>query len=211
MKKTILILLVLGIIVLPNLVYAADLCVNNPTANQICNPLGGNDQTVPDFVQLVMKAIANIIGLIAISMIVYAGVRFLISNGDPAKIKEAKSSLTYTVAGFVVAVMAYAGVLAIENFLGVESVTPTNGIDEPFNPFNVGLRGLVSNVLTNTILISGLVAMFMIILNGFRYLTARGDEDQIKVAKSGLLWSILGLVIILFAYVIISAVARLLG
>jgi hypothetical protein len=208
MKKSFLIIFTLAILLIVPSIHAHAVC--DPNSNEICNPIGDSDQTLPDFVGFIMRQVGNIIGLIAIVMLVYAGVRFLISNGDPAKIKEAKSSLTYTVTGFVISVMAYAGILAVENFIGVQTLDPGQ-IDEPFNPFKLALPGLVSKVLVNTMLLCGIVAIFMIVLNGFRYMTARGNDDQIKLAKSGLTWSLLGLVIILFAYVIISAIANLLG
>jgi hypothetical protein len=40
---------------------------------------------------------------------------------------------------------------------------------------------------------------------------ARGDDKQVGNAKTGILWSLVGLVIILFAYVIITAVAKLIS
>jgi hypothetical protein len=185
-----------------------------PDPGTITNPVPVGSEycgTITDFVIKIMKFVGTIIGFLAICFVVYAGVRFLIANGDPGAISKAKTSLTYTVAGFVISVFAYAVVVAIESFLGVKD---TNYDQDAFiNPFGDGvtLDSLAHAVLKDTLLLTGTIALFMIILNGVRYLTARGDDKQISAAKSGLTWSLIGLAIILFAYVIINAVARLIS
>ncbi|MBX4205163.1 MAG: pilin, partial [Candidatus Doudnabacteria bacterium] len=111
-----------------------------------------------------------------------------------------------------ISVFAYAGIVSLENFIGVKDIKyedPATGIVNTLQAES--LQGFVEMILRNTILISGLLAITMIIYNGFRYMTARGDDSQVATAKKGLTWSLLGLVLILFAYVIISAIAKLIS
>ena len=207
MKKfTILFLILLAI---PAVVLAFGTnCDPGSTGSTLCNPNPSTDLT--SFFSKTIEFVGTLIGLMAIAMLVYAGVRILMANGDPTKIGEAKKSLTYTIAGFVISVMAYAGILAVENFIGVRNIdysSPTTGIT---NPLSSGtLQGFVESIIQNVLKLSGLVALFMIILNGFRYLSARGDDQQVTKAKTGLTWSVIGLALILFAYVIINALAKL--
>lgn len=63
-------------------------------------------------------------------------------------------------------------------------------------------------VLINTINViiyaAGSIAVIMIIIGGIRYMTAVGGEDEIGNAKKMILYAALGLLIIIFAFVIVQ-------
>jgi hypothetical protein len=61
----------------------------------------------------------------------------------------------------------------------------------------------VVNILT---LIVGVVAVIMVIVNGFRFITSNGDSNAVSAAKNGLLYAIVGLVIVALAQVIVRFV-----
>ncbi len=76
-----------------------------------------------------LKSIVGIVGFVSnIAMgiaitfsfiyIVLAGIKFMMSEGDPKGIKEAKDRLTYSIIGFVVALAAYTIRSIIINTLG---------------------------------------------------------------------------------------------
>jgi hypothetical protein len=180
---------------------------SNPSAD-LCNPIKSG--TLPELLSYTMIYVGSVIGLIAIATLVYAGVRMILANGNDKIIDESKQTIYYTIMGFVISVFAYAGIIAIENFIGVQKLEGDR--NAPFNPLaSTSLEKFVGTMLQNVIVISGLIAMFMIILNGSRYMRARGDEKAVHAAKIGLTWSLVGLAVILFAYVIISAVGRLIS
>lgn len=54
--------------------------------------------------------------------------------------------------------------------------------------------------------IVGVVAVIMIIVGGFKYITSGGDQQKIASAKSTLLYAIIGLVIVALAQVIVHFV-----
>ncbi|MFC1618000.1 hypothetical protein ACFL2B_01820 [Patescibacteria group bacterium] len=65
---------------------------------------------------------------------------------------------------------------------------------------------------TNWILgITGAVAVIFIIFGGFRYITASGNTEQMTKAKEILIKAIIGLVIVVVAYVIVTAIVGALG
>ncbi len=65
---------------------------------------------------------------------------------------------------------------------------------------------------TNWILgITGAVAVIMIIFGGFRYITASGNTDMMNKAKEILIKAIIGLVIVIVAYVVVRAIVGALG
>ncbi len=69
------------------------------------------------------------------------------------------------------------------------------------------LSGLISAIINKILLpIGGLVAAVMIIYAGFLYVTAGGNETQIKKAHDALLYAVIGAAILLGAWVISEAI-----
>lgn len=55
----------------------------------------------------------NVVGIIAVAVIIYSGFQFLTSNGDTAKTKKAIQTIIYAVTGLIIVLTAY----AITNFV----------------------------------------------------------------------------------------------
>jgi len=68
------------------------------------------------------------------------------------------------------------------------------------------VKELMVNVLSLALDFVGVIAVIYIIIGGYFYITAYGNEAQIKKGKDTLTWAIVGLVIILLAKVIITEV-----
>lgn len=68
----------------------------------------------------------------------------------------------------------------------------------------------VSSVLKDVInifsLIVGAVSVIMIIIGGFRYITSGGESSNVSGAKNTLIYAIVGLVIVVFAQIIVQFV-----
>ncbi len=75
------------------------------------------------------------------------------------------------------------------------------------NPLHSPTLGDFIKVIANIIMqIGGIVAVVFIIWSGFLFVTARGNEEQLKKARSVFFWTIIGAVILLGAYAIAVAV-----
>ncbi|MBI2592189.1 hypothetical protein HYW36_01810 [Candidatus Saccharibacteria bacterium] len=68
--------------------------------------------------------------------------------------------------------------------------------------FNCVLRKIVNLVS----IIVGVVAVIMIIVGGFRYITSGGKEEGVKNAKNTILYGLIGLIIVALAQVIVRFV-----
>lgn len=71
-----------------------------------CNDPGSGKSAVGDVANRVVKIISYIAGIIAIIMIIIAGVRYTTSGGDSAKVGAAKTALIYALIGLAVAATA---------------------------------------------------------------------------------------------------------
>lgn len=58
---------------------------------------------------------------------------------------------------------------------------------------------------------AGVVAVFLIVLSGFKFVTSGGDPKQVGTARQTLTWAIIGLVIILVSFFIINLISGLTG
>lgn len=63
---------------------------------------------------------------------------------------------------------------------------------------------LTQNVITALFVILGAIAVIMIIIGGIRYTTSNGDSSQTKAAKDTILYAVIGLVVAIMAYAIVS-------
>ena len=66
------------------------------------------------------------------------------------------------------------------------------------------ILGLISIALS----VAGLVAVLFLIVGGFRYIVAAGNEEQVESAKKTITHAIIGLVIIILSFVIVRVISN---
>ena len=104
---------------------------------------------------------------------------------------------------FVVTVVLFVGSV---NVLLAEggAAAPVEQIDG----YGTDLVGWLVQMLQWLIGLAGLVAAAVLIMNGFMYITASGDEGKIQKATKGITYAIVGLVIAAIAFLIVNFVAN---
>lgn len=66
------------------------------------------------------------------------------------------------------------------------------------------LPDVITTIINVMLFIAGALAVIMIIYGGIRYITAHGDEKQVKVAKDTIVYSVTGLIIAILAYALVT-------
>ena len=84
----------------------------------------------------------------------------------------------------------------------------------PTDPTNTTPSGDLQDVVLNTIIpwtlgIVLLVAVVMLIIGGFLYVTSSGNEGMVERAKQTMLYAIIGIVVVILAFVIVRTVANI--
>lgn len=69
------------------------------------------------FTKLTSFALA-IVGALSVIMLIWGGIRYIISGGDSKKITDAKNTILYAIIGLIIAVLAYAIVRFVLNTIG---------------------------------------------------------------------------------------------
>lgn len=75
---------------------------------------------------------------------------------------------------------------------------------------NTGLPAFISNVITIIFAAAGLFAFFNLMIAGFSYISAAGDEKKISAATNSINMSLIGLVIMVAAAAVTGIVSYLL-
>jgi uncharacterized membrane protein len=70
--------------------------------------LSFSTQTIPQAFAAVVSIIATLIGSLSVVMMIVGGLLYTVSAGDPGKIKRAKDTITYSITGVVISIIAFA-------------------------------------------------------------------------------------------------------
>ena len=95
---------------------------------------------------------------------------------------------------FVPGMLMVAGVHAAE----VTPITPSS---------ETNIKTLLNNVVIPWVTgIAGLLAVVVLIVGGVRYILAAGNEKAVGAAKNTIIYAIIGLIVIIVAYVIVNTI-----
>ncbi len=72
----------------------------------------------------------------------------------------------------------------------------------------VTVMSVVRNIVQFFIILIGAIAVIMIIVGGFKYITSGGDSNKTSSAKNTLLYAAIGIVVVLFAQGLVSFVLK---
>lgn len=66
------------------------------------------------------------VGIISVVMLIYGGLRYVLSGGDSKKVTDAKNTILYAIIGLIISILAYAIVNFVINAVTGESNTAAN-------------------------------------------------------------------------------------
>jgi len=155
----------------------------------------------------IWKIVLNVIeiglilaGWIALFFILYGGFLFITGGGNASQVEKARKSIFNAAIGLIISM----GAIAITNlaFGSLASSTVTNEFGVP----EINADDLLRNGINLVYYIAGIVAVIVIIIAGIMYSTSLGDSGRITRAKNMILYSVIGLVILVAAFAITNFV-----
>lgn len=90
---------------------------------------------------------------------------------------------------------------------------PVNGLCLPPNPYSTGvasqktLTGLLILVIQFLLDFAGVVAVIVLVVGGFWYITSAGNEEQAEKGKSAIINAIIGLLVVILSYAIVTIIS----
>ena len=188
---------------------------NGPNGNEVSEVVGGKCEIKSPSGDSELKAfITTIVGnvlsdlfvataYIAIGFIIYSGFMYITSDGNPSKAAKAQKGLAGSIVGLVISVAAAAIVrFVMEVLLSGAIGTSPIGTGTP----EVDVAALVNSGLNTAYGIAAVVAVGYIIYGGITFATSNGDASKVGRARKMLLYSIIGLVVVILAYAITTFV-----
>lgn len=70
------------------------------------------------------------------------------------------------------------------------------------------LTGFILRVINIALALAGLIAVLFLIIGGFRYITAGGNEDAAGSAKKIILNAVIGIIVIILSFVVVRVVSN---
>lgn len=93
-------------------VELADPCSASSGNSAMCEDAKDKDR-LPAIAKNIINTMLFVVGLLAVIMIIFAGLRYVMSSGDKKRIEQSKQILIYSITGLIVAILAF----AIVNFV----------------------------------------------------------------------------------------------
>lgn len=74
----------------------------------------------------ITNTVLYVVGIISVVMLIYGGLRYVISGGDSKKVTDAKNTILYAIIGLIISILAFAIVNFVINAITGESNSAAN-------------------------------------------------------------------------------------
>ena len=74
----------------------------------------------------ITNTVLYIVGIISVVMLIYGGLRYVISGGDSKKVTDAKNTILYAIIGLIISILAFAIVNFVINAVTGDSDSAAN-------------------------------------------------------------------------------------
>ncbi len=123
-----------------------------------------------------------------------------------------KSVLTKSVLGFGLGLLSSLFTITPVGALALPDVFsgPYRGEGQPTDLFG-GANAIIPKAINLMLFVVGVLAIFMMIYGGIRYVLSGGDNTRVKDAKNTILYAIVGLVVAILGYAIVNWIVQIVG
>lgn len=188
-----------------NIMYAAigfALVALAEPMTKIFDPIGAEDITqilqqsaLESVIMIVINTLEILLGTILVILIFYAGMKLVTADGDEEVMSDAKNTFKYSFIGVLIIMIAKPLVTQIfYPQLGLVDIGKTqveNFLAEAFGVLEYLLQFL------------GILVFVAFVYASINYLISASDDGKRESAKNILIWSVIGMIIILFSYSIV--------
>lgn len=146
-------------------------------------------------------------GLLAVVFVIYAGAKFILSQGAPDEAAKARTTVFNALIGLAIAAVA----IGVVSFIGTQVTNVRAGQGKylnlnPLPDLTAQAQGstLIQTGLSITFGILGAISFLVIVLAGLQYILSQGDSAAVKKAKDAIIYALIGLVLAIVAQSIVS-------
>lgn len=145
-------------------------------------------------------------GLLAVIYVIYAGAKYILSQGSPDETAKARTGVINALVGLAIAMVAIATVSFIGAQVGNYRGGQIGHLDLGSLPNPAGAEGssLIQTALSITFGILGAVSFLVIVIAGLQYILSQGDAQTVSKAKNTIIYALVGLVLAIVAQSVVS-------
>lgn len=96
--------------------------------------------------------------------------------------------------------------LVLPLIVAAQPQVPTGGPTTVANVYDIFLT-----VMRWVFAFAMVLALIIVVWGGITYMTAGGDEEKVGAAKKRIIWGLVGIIIIIAAWALVTIIARFLG
>ncbi len=152
----------------------------------------------------------RVAGLLAVAFMIFAGIQFIMSNGDPQAAAKARTGAFNALIGLAIAMVSISFVAYLGNQAsGGTGGSSVVGLDFSIlpNPAGVDNGNIIQTVLGIVFAVMGALSFMIIVIGGFRYVLSQGDPSAVTGAKNMIIYALVGLVLAIAAQSIVGFAA----
>lgn len=146
----------------------------------------------------ILEIMTRVAALAAVGFVMYGGFRYLTSAGNPDKTAQARKSIINALIGLSIAIISTAAI----SFLATEISGGSGGGLTNVAADETALQRGLNIVYT----VAGIIAALMIVIGGFKFVTANSDPGKISSARQTLVYALIGMGVVLFAAALTSLI-----
>ncbi len=182
-------------------------------ATELPNPLGincGSDNRVciQTLLTNVSRAAIGLIAIVATFMFILGGFLILTAGGSSTKVDTGKKVLQYATAGIVVIMFSASLLQFIFGTVGARQdiLENVNSTAQDVGLQNTNITDLTTRLMLIALGLLGIVAVAMMILSGYMWITAGGNDERVRKARAIMFSAVIGLVVVLLSWSVIQYV-----
>lgn len=99
--------------------YAGLTCSDGKNIDQSQFNSDNIGSTVGKIIGVVVKDLLFAVGIVAVVMIIVGGAQYILSSGNPTQVAKATKTITGSIIGLIIAVLAYAIATAVLKLVGI--------------------------------------------------------------------------------------------
>jgi type IV secretory pathway VirB2 component (pilin) len=168
----------------------------------ISNEDGISAEPLQQFIQetILNNFLLFLAGAVAVLAMVYGGYQYIAS---PLQKEQGLKTIQNAAIGLVIILLARPIQLLITGTIDADAEAGQNLNSQP-------ILGALQEIVSKFLLpVSSVAALFFLVLGGFQWITAQGEERKIENAKSNLTNALIGLVVVILSFTITQLIIYL--
>lgn len=172
----------------------------------------GSNSTVLLILLAVVDDLLRVAGLLAVGFVIYAGAKFITSNGAPDEAAKARTTAINALVGLGITMVAITFVSFLGSQLGGDRMGGSHVAGGRLDlsplpaPTNIANGGIIQTVLGIVFGVLGALSFMIIVIAGMRYALSQGDANAAAQAKNTIIYALVGLVLAITAESVVSFV-----